>query len=149
MMKIKISQIIRLTLSTFLLGLACSSLVYALDNSDSNSEWNMNFKRTWGPCRSGKVCLDEITVSNLCVASINLKGTNTVVSLQKEKCEEIEKSAVNFALSGNDACFNANMMDLNEVITVTINGKQLNKNVTACKNELIEKIRSLVKDPLN
>jgi hypothetical protein len=148
-MKIKISRIIRLTLSAFLLGVACNSLSYALDNSNSNSEWNMNFKRTWGPCRSGKVCLDEITVNNLCIANINLKGTNTVVSLQKEKCEEIEKSAVNFALSGNDACFNANLMDLNEVITVIINGKQVHRNVTACKNELIEKIRSFMIEPLN
>ena len=149
MKEIKLRQIIRFTLGASLLILTCSSSVYAFDNSDSNSEWNMNFKRTWGPCRSGKVCLDEITVNNLCVANINLKGTNTVVPLQKERCDQIKKFAVNFVLSENDACFDANIMDLNEIITVAINGKQVNKKVTACKNEVIENIRSLVNDPLN
>lgn len=120
------------------------------DNSDvTQATWSFDFKRTWGPCKSGTKCIEQVQINHLCVTQINNKGTTQEITLETEKCRQIKNLAVEFVSLGNDICSDMAVIDLNEDLAINVNDSQIIKNLTMCKGEVVQKIKSFTAELLN
>lgn len=117
----------------------------AANHASPPAAWTLDWKRTWGPCRAGKNCLEQIQVSNLCtVTAHSSKSVVREFALAAEKCSRLKGLAVEFLSQADSECAgSAEIMDLTEQITVMVDGAQISKVTTSCKGGVAEKIQAM------
>ncbi|TAN48604.1 MAG: hypothetical protein EPN21_14590 [Methylococcaceae bacterium] len=115
------------------------------NNAALPAAWTLDWKRTWGPCRVGRNCLEQIQVSNLCtVTAHSSKGVVREFALTAEKCGQLKGLAVDFVSKAGSECIGSpEIMDLSEEITAMVDGKQISRAVTRCTGGIAEKIQTI------